>query len=308
VLLLNNDTVVAEDFLFPLVEVLNINRRAAAVSSAIMRFDSPTVLAEAWLELYFGYGIVRRRGVNCMPGEGYDTVRTVDAGVGCSLLMRADALRRVGLLDEAYFAYHEEVDWCFRARRAVWEVLYQPYSRVWHHISKSTDVPRRARARRSPGGAELPNPIALTWNPVRAYLGARNSVRFIRTHGNVFRRLYFWLSTAYNVPLELLAVIVDREEDLKLGLLTYRNVLASYCLEAGGGSPANGRASLGRIARAAARAPVTLLRSLPEDIRRARREGLTAQVDASVRGHLDGWRDLPLPLEELGLRPRREPP
>jgi len=47
-------------------------------------------------------------------------------------------LAQIGLLDETFFAYHEEVDWCFRARKAGLLVYYQPYSRVWHRGSIST--------------------------------------------------------------------------------------------------------------------------------------------------------------------------
>ena len=160
VLLLNNDTEVAPDFLEPLLEVLNTKARAAAVSSAVMRLEMPDVLQEAYFEIYFGFGIIRRRGVNALPGEGFDQVKVVDAAIGCSILVRAQALRDVGLLEESYFAYHEEVDWCWRARKRGWQVYYQPYSRVWHHFSKSTDVrrpgvPRRWNRTRT---AELPNP------------------------------------------------------------------------------------------------------------------------------------------------------
>src|SRR5262245_34945847 len=108
VVLLNNDTEVAPDFLPPLLEVLNGNPRAAAVSSAVMRLDSPEVLQEAWCDVHYRYGLARHVGVNALPGEGFDRVRQVDAAIGCSLLMTADALGRVGLLDESYFAYHEE--------------------------------------------------------------------------------------------------------------------------------------------------------------------------------------------------------
>src|SRR5207237_8750257 len=90
VLLLNNDTEVAPDFLEPLLDVLNTRPRAAAVSSAVMRLEQPDVLQEAYFEIYFGFGIIRRRGVNALPGEGYDQVRVVDAAIGCSLLDRAD--------------------------------------------------------------------------------------------------------------------------------------------------------------------------------------------------------------------------
>jgi GT2 family glycosyltransferase len=306
VLLLNNDTQVSPDFLEPLVWLLNEVPRAAAVASAIYRFDVPEVLTEAWLDVYYGFGIVRRRGVNALPGEGFDTVRPVDAGVGCSFLMRGEALRRLGPLDEDYFAYHEEVDWCTRARRAGWQIFYQPYSRVWHHISKSTDVPRApARRRRPPSGEELPNPIPLQWNPVRTYLGARNSVRFMRRHGSLWQRLYFWGSTLYNIPLELLAIVSGREEELKLGLFGYRRGLASWCYDVAGVPqetwPGTSPTWTQRL-RALLVAPIALTVALPLALRRAHRDGLTRQVAACVRGHWDGLLDRPLPLEQLGLR------
>jgi GT2 family glycosyltransferase len=301
VLLLNNDTEVARDFLSPLLEVLNGDPRAAAVSSAIMRLDSPTVLQQAWCDVHYGFGLARRVGVNAMPGEGYDQPRRVDAAIGCSLLIAADALQRIGLLDEAYFAYHEEIDWCVRARKAGYFLYYQPFSRVYHHYSKSTDVTRPARTPRAVRKASLPNPIPLQWNPVRTYLGARNSVRFIRQHAGPFRTLKFAGSTVYNIPLEVLAIVLDREEELHLGLLTYRGALARYCLESVGWRGDRSPTMRERL-RALGRAPVSLLRDLPSDIRQARAEGLTVQVDACVRGHWDGVLGRPLPLEQLGLR------
>jgi hypothetical protein len=305
VLLLNNDTRVAPEFLAPLLEVLNGCRDAAAVSSAIMRLDSPQVLQEAYFEVYWGFGLIRRRGVNALPGEGFDQVRAVDAAIGCSLLVRREALEHVGLLDDAYFAYHEEVEWCVRARKAGWRVFYQPYSLVYHHFSKSTDVkrppPRKARRR----AGELPNPIALQWNPVRTYLGARNAVRFIRRHASIPRSLYFWGTTLRAIPLELLAAVTEREEELSLGKLGYVRALAGYCWEQGGGSLvdlATRRPTLREVWRTLRVAPRALWRDLPADVRRARAAGRLQQVDACIRGHVDGWHDRPLPLEELGLR------
>jgi GT2 family glycosyltransferase len=301
VLLLNNDTEVGADFLDPLIEVLNGNPRAAAVSSAVMRLDSPEVLQQAWCDVHYGFGLARHVGVNALPGEGFDTPRCVDAAIGCSLLVAADALARVGLLDEAYFAYHEEIDWCVRARKAGYTLHYQPFSRVYHHYSKSTDVPKPPRTPGAASTESLPNPIPLSWNPVRTYLGARNSVRFIRCHAGPLRTLKFAASTAYSIPLELLAVVVDREEELHLGLLTYRGALARYCLEATGWTR-GARIGVGTVLRAIGRAPVSLVRDLPRDVRRARADGHTAQVEACLRGHWDGVLGRPLPLEQLGLR------
>src|SRR5262249_60021989 len=70
ILLLNNDTEVASDFLSPLLEVLNGDSRAAAVSSAIMRLDSPTVLQQAWCDVHYGFRLPRRVGGTAMPGAG----------------------------------------------------------------------------------------------------------------------------------------------------------------------------------------------------------------------------------------------
>jgi GT2 family glycosyltransferase len=302
VLLLNNDTEVAPDFLAPMVSVLNRRRWVAAVSGAVFRADRRELLDCAWLDIYFGHGIVRRRGVNALPGEGFDRVQPISAGVGSFLLMRATALRRVGLLDEAYFAYHEEVDWCFRARKAGLLVYYQPYARLWHRGSLSTapatrPPPRRVRADRP----QLPDPIPLSWNPVRTYLGARNSVRFVRRHGSWRRQAYFVLSSLYAVPLALLAVVLEREEELKLGVLTYRRALALYCLEAESDG-AEVSPTAGTRLRALLRAPKHLLVSLPADVRRAHGDGAMAEIVELLRGLRDGWHDRPLPLERLGLK------
>jgi GT2 family glycosyltransferase len=273
VLLLNNDARVAPDFLPPLLEVLNADPRAAAAASAVMRADSPEVLEVAYLDVYFGHGLVHRRGVNALPGEGFDKVRAVDVAVGCSLLLHADALAAVGPLDASYFAYHEEVDWCFRARRHGYRVYFQPYSRVYHGGSRSTATDATPTGRNPEGASQLPNAIPLSWNPVRTYLGARNAVRFVNKNGSLRQRLYYLASSAYAVPLELLAVAARREEQLMLGRWTYRRALALYWR---GG--------------------------LPRDLRRAHVEGRLEQLREHLRGLWDGFRNRPLPLERLGLR------
>lgn len=298
VLLLNNDTVVAADFLQPLLDVMNHDPLCAAVSSAVMRADIPEVLDVAYLELYFGHGIVYRRGVNALPGEGFDFIRTVDVAVGSSLLLRSAALREVGLLDESYFAYHEDVDWCFRARRKGLLIYYQPYSRVWHHGSKSTVQGAVPRSSATLAKEQLPNAMPLPWNPTRTYLGARNTVRFMRRHGHWWQKLYFAASSLYAIGLETLAVVSDREEEYKLGLLTYRRALSAYRRQRSLQRAPDGERPLNAVLHA----PADLLWHLPHDLRRLHRGGRTAQVVELVRGLWDGILDRPLPLERLGLR------
>jgi hypothetical protein len=282
------------------VWAFNSDIDVAAVSGAILRMDHPQTLDVAWLDVYWGHGIVRRQGVNALPGEGFTDRRAIDAGIGCCLLLGADALRRIGMLDERYFAYHEEVDWCVRAGAAGRRILYQPLSRVWHGGSKSTGALRDplAAGRTIDKTEALPNAAPLSWNPVRSYLGARNSVRFIRNRASRTRQLYFLASTLYSLPLELLAVLLRREEELMLGLWTYRRALALYC----GGAADQGGAALVRALRIATRLPVVLVWRIPRDLRAAAREGRLAQLAETWQGLWDGLRDRPLPLQRLGLR------
>ena len=72
----------------------------------------------------------------CTPPSG--SVEHLD---GAALLVRAAALRQVGLMDEGYWMYCEDSDWCLRFRRAGWELHYVPQARMLHHhgaSSKST--------------------------------------------------------------------------------------------------------------------------------------------------------------------------
>ena len=62
----------------------------------------------------------------------------IDFGLGASLMVRGEAIRAAGLLDEGYFMYAEEVDWCWRIRRAGWPFYCVPAATVIHHGGAST--------------------------------------------------------------------------------------------------------------------------------------------------------------------------
>ncbi|MDW8098143.1 MAG: glycosyltransferase family 2 protein [Anaerolineae bacterium] len=61
----------------------------------------------------------------------------VDFVLGAAMLVRAKAIRQVGMLDEGYFMYVEEMDWCWRMRAAGWSVYCAPAARVIHHEGQS---------------------------------------------------------------------------------------------------------------------------------------------------------------------------
>jgi GT2 family glycosyltransferase len=63
----------------------------------------------------------------------HDTLQEVDWVLGACLLMRREAWEEVGPLDEGFFMYYEDIDWCYRARRAGWAIYYAPAARITHH-------------------------------------------------------------------------------------------------------------------------------------------------------------------------------
>jgi N-acetylglucosaminyl-diphospho-decaprenol L-rhamnosyltransferase len=74
-----------------------------------------------------------------MADTADDAVQPVDWVVGACLLVRRQAYEQVGGLDEGYFMYSEELDWCKRLKAAGWEVVYLPSATIIHHEGKSSE-------------------------------------------------------------------------------------------------------------------------------------------------------------------------
>ena len=74
------------------------------------------------------------------PRPRYDAGRpfAVDFALGAALMVRREAIQAAGLLDEGYFMYAEEVDWCWRMRRCGWPCYCVPSARVIHHGGASS--------------------------------------------------------------------------------------------------------------------------------------------------------------------------
>src|SRR5207302_4605393 len=67
----------------------------------------------------------------------------VDWATGASVMLRVDALRQVGLFDEGFFLYHEEIELMWRLRKAGWSIATEPASRVFHIGGSATGVHSR---------------------------------------------------------------------------------------------------------------------------------------------------------------------
>jgi GT2 family glycosyltransferase len=124
--LLNNDTRVAPDSLEAMVREATRDPRAAAVGCVLYLMESPDRIQAwggGWVNLWTG--LSRHAKTPTVPDKlSYLTF--------ASALIRTQALREVGLLDEGFFIYWEDVDLSFRLRRAGWRLAVAPDAKVWH--------------------------------------------------------------------------------------------------------------------------------------------------------------------------------
>jgi hypothetical protein len=67
-----------------------------------------------------------------------DNVREVDVVTGCFMLVRRKAIEQAGMLDEQFFVYGEETDWCYRFKKMGWKILFTPEPEIIHYGSQTT--------------------------------------------------------------------------------------------------------------------------------------------------------------------------
>lgn len=135
-LLLNNDTEVAPDFLDHLVEAAETDATAGIVGPAIYYYDQPETFWSAGGQIDWSRGATAMLGLNEVDrGQFGQMARPVDFVTGCALLIKMRVVEQVGMLDPRFFAYYEETEWCVRARRCGYNILFAPKAKIWHKIS-----------------------------------------------------------------------------------------------------------------------------------------------------------------------------
>ena len=189
VLVMNSDTEATPDMVTAMVEVGESDPRIAVVGCRNLLMEDPTRLWAAYGVLTYGPFVVRATGQGAADGPEWQTVKDVDWVIGNGYLWRRQALERIGLLDEQFFGYHEDVDWCLRARRGGYRVVYAGTAAIVHRGASSSD-PRQQRR-----------------FPMYYFLG-RNGVLFVRKHGTPRQRLRFAVCSAGAWALRWLRAMV----------------------------------------------------------------------------------------------------
>lgn len=163
-LLLNNDTIVAPNFIEPLVKRLESNAKIAMTTPKIYFYNDKKLWA-------FG-GLIDRVlcrsphiGVNIEDTGQFKTAIRVDRVTGCSMFIKSDVIEKYGMFDDRFFIYEEETDWCVRLARKGYIFMVEPESVIWH------------KGHRDSGRIGKPFMI---------YLQMRNHLLLIRKHSDYF--------------------------------------------------------------------------------------------------------------------------
>jgi GT2 family glycosyltransferase len=149
ILLLNPDTVIIDDALSVMVNHLDNHVDIGGLGAQLLNQDGsvqssrrrfPTILTaifeSTWLESIAPSSIHHHYYALDLPD---DEIADVDWVTGACLMVPRRVIDRIGLLDEGYFMYSEELDWCRRIVDAGWRVVYLPQAKIVHYIGKSSE-------------------------------------------------------------------------------------------------------------------------------------------------------------------------
>lgn len=156
VLFLNPDTLVRPRAFWSLIDFMDRHPKVGVAGSAqeypdgrkhgsAFRFPTPLGEFEAGLKLGLVSKLLKRWVVAIPTGNSPCGVDWVS---GASMTVRRDVFQEIGLLDEGYYTYFEDVDFCFNARKAGWSVWYVPSSLIMHLAGQSSGLTVNSRKRR----------------------------------------------------------------------------------------------------------------------------------------------------------------
>lgn len=149
VLLLNSDTIVLDNVIARTVEFADTHPKAAVVGCRVLNPDG--TLQQSCFRFYSAFNMVlmvlglsrafpnnRIFGRKIYGGWDYNSVKEVDVVVGCFSLVRMAAIRQVGMMDEQFFVYGDDIDWCRRFADAGWKIFFTPAGRIIHYGGQTT--------------------------------------------------------------------------------------------------------------------------------------------------------------------------
>jgi GT2 family glycosyltransferase len=136
VLLLNDDATCERTLLSQLIAQAEAEPDIGVLGPTIFYADHPGTIVWSAGGAVDRLGRARHLGANEGANGTPPSAREVDYVTGCAFLIRREVIETVGMLDERFFAYWEEAEWCARVRAAGYRVIHLPSARVWHGIKQ----------------------------------------------------------------------------------------------------------------------------------------------------------------------------
>ncbi|KEQ27933.1 glycosyltransferase family 2 protein [Paenibacillus tyrfis] len=150
VLLLNSDTVIQPDTLHTMIQFMDQHENIGAAGCKVVLPDGtldkacrrgfPTPSAS----FYYAFGLSKIFPDNPKFNQyqlthlDQDKDYPVDCLVGAFMMVRKEAIDQVGMLDEQFFMYGEDIDWCYRIKQGGWNIYYYPYTQIIHYKGASS--------------------------------------------------------------------------------------------------------------------------------------------------------------------------
>ena len=184
IVILNNDTVVDKDWLKELVRVAKGSKKIGIVGGKVYYFDYPNKIQSIGGRLHEWNSFIllgSRIGKNQEDRGQYEKVGEMDYALGCAFLVKKDVLNRIGLFDEKYFIYNEEIELAYRAKKAGYKIVYAPNAKIWHHGSV---VVKRETYK-------------------KVYLTQRNKIRFILKNFDLHLIIWNVFSQGFHFALKI---------------------------------------------------------------------------------------------------------
>jgi len=167
ILLLNNDTIVKDNFIENLVNTAEKDNQIGIYGPKMLFWDfkgRKDVIWYAGGKADLSRGKIYHHKIGEIDYFNENEPKEVDFISGCCMLIKRDVFEKIGLLDPIYFAYCEDIDFCLRAKKSNFKVIYVPTSIIWHKVSASTKG---------------------KFSSKKAYLKYRNTLFLVRKHGKL---------------------------------------------------------------------------------------------------------------------------
>ncbi|GHT21046.1 glycosyl transferase [Bacteroidia bacterium] len=137
--LLNNDTIVPENHIQNLVQALENSPKWGVVCPKIKLFDDPNILMFAGYTELTPYTLRNKTiGLGEQDNGQYDKPAESAYAHGAAMMLKREVIEKVGVMNEQYFLYYEEVDWSTRIRKAGYLIGYAPETYMLHKESLAT--------------------------------------------------------------------------------------------------------------------------------------------------------------------------